>query len=77
MAETSDEENQELGVSIPQLDGLEIEIETGRPSTIEIGKLAGTKTSNEKIEPYPHGKKQSKEQIQEEFRREAGTLRKK
>ena len=77
IAEASDEENEEPEVSIPQLDGLEIEIDTGRPSTLKIGQLAGTNTSNEKIEPYPRGKKQSKKEIQEEFKKEAGTLRKK
>ena len=78
VAEESDEENKESETSIPQLDGLEVEIDTGRSNTLEIGQLAGTNTSsNEKIESYPRGKKQSKKEVQEEFRKEAGTLRKK
>jgi hypothetical protein len=66
--------------NIPQLDGLDVEIEGWKGNTTDIANIAGTRDANHPIDPgtsSPPPKTSSKDETLQEFMKEAGTLRKK
>tara|TARA_Y100000310_G_C20529948_1_gene737914 strand:+ start:120 stop:413 length:294 start_codon:yes stop_codon:yes gene_type:complete len=76
LVEKPDDELTESG--IPQLAGLEVDIEIEGPSTIELSKIAGTRNPKDiAADSAVRPNNANNEDIMEVFKKEASTLRKK
>ena len=70
-ASSLEEDEDEENVDLPQLDGLEIEIDPGRSNAMTVGNLAGTANPNQKNDIKPI----DQQYTTEDFQREAGSIK--